>query len=139
MKALLKLPETWHVVVNDENIELLEQWRFGEINTGFMKNGYVVGMYKWEDGRITKEHNRLVDKDFGQEISTADFKRLVLFQKNFGDYGVLGSKELVNWFENNQPNMDGKNHNRVFYFNGMIGVQSIIVGLKKYYYHYQNI
>ena len=26
MKALLKLPENWHVVVNNENKELLEQW-----------------------------------------------------------------------------------------------------------------
>ena len=33
MKSLLELPETWHVVVNNENRELLEQWKFGKINT----------------------------------------------------------------------------------------------------------
>ena len=118
MKALLELPETWHVVVNNENRELLERWKFGKINTEYLKDGYLVGMYGWRNRNITKKYWYNYDVGFGQEITTADFKRLVLGEKNFEDCCVKGCKELVNWFENNQPNMDGKNHNRVFYFNG---------------------
>ena len=115
MKALLKLPENWHVVVNNENRELLEQWKFGKINTELMKDGYVVGMNKWEDGRVTKEHNRYADAGFGQEITTADFKRLVLGEKNFEDYGVIGCEELEEYFLNKKICLTGM-YKHKFYF-----------------------
>ena len=108
MKALLELPENWAVQITTENKEIIKKW--------FNKEEYffTIGSYYGIMDGIKFGHGATrVDL-----ITTADFKRLVLEQKNFGDYGVLGSKELVNWFENNQPNMDGKNHNRVFYFNG---------------------
>ena len=114
MKALLKLPETWHVVVNDENRTLLEDWRFEGKKQG-LQNGNIVGIYGRTDYKCW---DFFPNKSSGQEITTADFKRLVLGEKNFEDYCVQGSQELVSWFEINQPNMDGKNHNRVFYFNG---------------------
>ena len=115
MKALLELPETWHVVVNDENRELLEQWKFGKINTELMKNGCVVGMYKWNSKNIEKEYDHKYENGYGQEITTADFKRLVLGEKNFEDYGVLGCEELKEYFLNKKICLTG-GYKHKFYF-----------------------
>ena len=116
MKALLKLPETWHVVVNNENRELLEQWKFGKINTKLMKDGWVVGMYKWKSKNIEKEYNHKYENGYGQEITTADFKRLVLGEKNFEDYGVIGCEELKEYFLNKKICLTGVYKNKFYFY-----------------------
>ena len=115
MKALLELPETWHVVVNNENRELLERWKFGKINTEYLKDGYLVGMYGWRNWNITKKYWYNYDVGFGQEITTADFKRLVLGEKNFEDYGLFGCEELKEYFLNKKICLTGM-YKHKFYF-----------------------
>ena len=113
MEALLKLPENWHVVVNEENIDLLKKWRSKD---AYIIIGDVVGMNKWEDGRVTKEHNRYADAGFGQEITTADFKRLVLGEKNFEDYGIIGCEELKEYFLNKKICLTGVYKNKFYFY-----------------------
>ena len=111
MKALLKLPENWHVVVNDENIELLEQWRFGGMTQG-LQNGNIVGIYGSSNDKCW-DYNP--NKSSGQEITTADFKRLVLGEKNFKEYVVIGCEELKEYFLNKKVCLTGI-YKHKFYF-----------------------
>ena len=88
MEALLELPENWHVVITEENKDLLSDWLFrNKIEKGIIKYPKVVV------SSIAGECQGYSD-NFGQEISTADFKRLVLGEKNYEDYGVVGCYEL---------------------------------------------
>lgn len=112
-KGLLKLPETWHVKITKDNREVVRKWRG---NNPTLTIGDVVGMNRWEYGRVTKEHNSYVDSDFGQEITFADFKRLVLDEKNHEDYGVLGCEELSVYFENNNiEDLEGRIKENIYY------------------------
>ena len=112
MKALLKLPETWHVVVNDENKTLLSEWFNNKTGySSFFGNGCCYGMNGDEIDSSYPESSHLM----GQEITTADFKRLVLGEKNFKDYGVIGCEELKEYFLNKKICLAGI-YKHKFYF-----------------------
>ena len=118
MEALLKLPENWHVVVTEENRDILEKWNKLPLN----KTSKIVGVY-YDSKRSTSKGQATTSEgydvnypfDFGQEISTADFKRLVLGEKNFEDYGVVGCFELINYFSNTKIRLLG-NASQGIYF-----------------------
>lgn len=116
-KGLLKLPETWFVRVTDENKDVLSQWSFDSDST--LHDGFITGMYKWESGNITKEWAVWGEDDtncFGQEITFADFKRLVLGENNSDDYGVLGCEELAMYFEyNNIEDLEGRIKENIYF------------------------
>lgn len=79
-KGLLKLPETWHVIVNDSNRNILEKWLYSFYPT-----------MKEYDNRLCSETVNFIKGDEkpmqgcipsgSQEITFADFKRLVLGEK----------------------------------------------------------
>lgn len=102
-KGLLKLPETWHIKLTQENAETIKSYfkGFRQYDIGFafgMVNGKI-------SSRIASWAN-----DMGQQITFADFKRLVLGEKNADDYGVLGCEELAVYFR----------HNNIEYLEGWI-------------------
>lgn len=80
------LPPNWHVVVNKDNIDILSQWRFGKklSNLLFFNCEHMCGMYHDCNGGYQIGHdlvkNIKVDNvcDFGQEITTEQFKQYVL-------------------------------------------------------------
>lgn len=101
MEALLKLPETWHVVVTDENRKLVNE--YANYNIG---HDYVYGDARLKFGDIARVWTRNYNPNFGQEITTADFKRLVLGERNFEDYGVIGCQELCNYIGESRLSQD---------------------------------
>ena len=117
-KGLLKLPETWFVKVTNKNKDVLNQWRFDSYSK-LLHDGCITGMYKWENGNIAKEWAVCGEDDtncFGQEITFADFKRLVLGEKNHEDYGVLGCEELAMYFEyNNVEDLEGRIKETIYF------------------------
>lgn len=117
-KGLLKLPETWFVRVTDENKDVLSQWRFDSDSK--LHHGCITGMYKWENGHIDKEWSLRNDDDtyrYGQEITFADFKRLVLGEKNAEYYGVRGCKELKDYFLDTKNNLSGGDFDFIYFYN----------------------
>lgn len=108
-KGLLKLPEIWYIKVDENNKSVLEKW-FKNFypNCIGLDNYPVVGYSSSNSNRPTKSTHS--SGSFGQEISFADFKRLVLCEKNADDYGVLGCEELAVYFR----------HNNIEYLEGWI-------------------
>lgn len=102
-KGLLKLPETWHIKLTDLNKETIKSYF-----EGFRQ--YDIGCaFGMVNGEI---RSRIAGFTYGMglEITFADFKRLVLGEKNADDYGVLGCEELAVYFR----------HNNIQYIEGWI-------------------
>ena len=117
-KGLLRLPETWYVVVTESNKEVLEKWfkiKYPDYEL-YCKN---VGIYKWKKGSktIIGQSDDITDQsfDFGQEITFADFKRLVLGEKNADDYGVAGCDELEKYFYKINCDLSGGLENAIYF------------------------
>ena len=79
------LPDAWYVVVNNENIYALTQWRYDNITGERDLSNKIVGMCKstYEGLVYSKEHNPVTNVsgegyDFGQEITFGQFKKYVL-------------------------------------------------------------
>ena len=108
-KGLLKLPETWHIKLTEENAETIKSYfkGFRQYDVGF-----AFGMV---DGEIESRIAGFAYK-MGQEITFADFKRLVLGEKNHEDYGVLGCEELSVYFEyNNVEDLEGRIKENIYF------------------------
>lgn len=118
-KGLLKLPETWHVVVRESNKTVLEKWFKKEYPQAELPIGFLIGKAKHKEGKIAILQDDVINSkwwSFGQEITFADFKRLVLLEKNHEDYGVLGCEELVVYFKNNNIEyLEGNNKQNIYY------------------------
>ena len=71
------LPKTWYVTVTKENIDVLSKWRFDR-KESCLQVGYIVGMYKWDENRISKEYNDTPDSNWENEITFDQFKKYVL-------------------------------------------------------------
>lgn len=71
------LPKFWHVVVTEENVDVLSKWRFGEEYPKHKLNiGYIVGFSSWQN---SKQHNPSDSRGrFGSEITSDQFKKYVL-------------------------------------------------------------
>lgn len=71
------LPKFWHVVVTEENVDVLSKWRFGEEYPKHKLNiGYIVGFSSWQN---SKQHNPSDSRgSFGSEITFDQFKKYVL-------------------------------------------------------------
>lgn len=71
------LPKLWHVVVTEENVDVLSKWRFGEEYPKHKLNiGYIVGFSSWQN---SKQHNPSDSRgSFGSEITFDQFKKYVL-------------------------------------------------------------
>ena len=87
-EALKKLPETWHVVVTEENKETIKS--------------YFVGLRKYDIGSafgmINGEFRSRIPGfiyDMGQEITFTDFKRLVLDEKKDNEIATVKTWETV--------------------------------------------
>ena len=91
MEALLKLPENWAVQITNENRDIIKKW----FNKGeyFFTTGSFYGVKNGDKFGHGETNAHL--------ISTADFKRLVLGENNFEDYGVWGCAELEEYFKVN--------------------------------------
>ena len=96
MQALLELPENWHVVVTEENKEVLSNWLYSHYESVRLEDRSLIFEVVYKDKGKPMQGTI---KDNSTEISTADFKRLVLGEKNFEDYGVIGGKELEEYFK----------------------------------------
>lgn len=77
------LPESWHIIVTEENKDMLSEWRGVSLEVG-----YATGMYDWKfnGGRscgIRKEQNPTPTpiKCWETEITTEQFRKYVLNQK----------------------------------------------------------
>lgn len=71
------LPKFWHVVVTEENVDVLSKWRFGDEYPKHKLNiGYIVGFSSWQNSR---QHNPSDSRgSFGSEITFDQFKKYVL-------------------------------------------------------------
>lgn len=96
-KGLLKLPETWHIVITEENRKTVFDWFKKYYPYQTMEFKYVG--FELSD-QMPTQSNRT--SKFGQEITFADFKRLVLGEKNVDDYGVMGNSNLWNYLSKNK-------------------------------------
>ena len=97
-----KLPKNWHVVVTQENIEEVLNWRFKnkvkeyEI-TNFLESENVVGVtfdsinnnYKKGHNPKSRTKDEEGDYDFGIEITTEQFRKYVLNKQVNEDYSYL--------------------------------------------------
>lgn len=124
-KGLLKLPETWFVVVTESNKVVLEKWfkiKYPDYEL-YCKN---VGIYKWKKGSktIIGQSDDIINQsfDFGQQITFADFKRLVLGEKNADDYGVVGCEEFKTYANKNKIGFLGKYSFWTYSFDGEIWI-----------------
>lgn len=96
------LPKNWHVVVTEENQKEVSEWRFKTSEKICL--GYIAGVvYKVPQDRYEKGHNPgdLIKKpnyDFGQEITTEQFRKYVLKkeEKKFPRM-MLVSDDTNNW------------------------------------------
>lgn len=79
------LPDNWHVIITEENKKALCKWRF-EKEDYDLPTGYLVGITKDKDGKLTKGHNpgssvKSIESlafDFGREISFLEFQQYIL-------------------------------------------------------------
>ena len=68
------LPKYWHVVVTEENKEILSKWRFTNSKYS-LSVGQITGIHEFG----TKEHNPICSREgFGIEITFEQFKKYVL-------------------------------------------------------------
>jgi hypothetical protein len=88
-KSNFKLPENWHVVVTEENREVLSEWRWRKGHTHtLIEVGRIVGMVEYAlIGNYKKGHNyqncvKSDTYDFGIEITFNQFKFHVMGEKN---------------------------------------------------------
>ena len=114
-KGLLKLPETWCVVVDESNKSVIENWfdTFYDNKNG-IHNFEIVGISEPILDRPRLGNNV---KDFGQEITFGDFKRLVLCEKNHKDYGVRGCHDLRNYILETTNVLSGGDFDFIYFYN----------------------
>ena len=73
MKKLTELPETWHIIITEENREIVKEW-FKDRGSYLYDIGCAYGIIK--NNREARVKSRI--NELGSEITTEDFKRLVL-------------------------------------------------------------
>ena len=92
------LPDTWYVVVTEENKDVLRKWKFLPSSFLTLKPGNVVGMYKWGGDKITKEWNPKRDEGWENEITFEQFKKYVLKENNM-EKEIIGYKLIKPEYE----------------------------------------
>lgn len=104
-KSNFKLPKNWHVVVTEENKEVLSEWRWRERHIyTLIEAGDIVGMVKNSLlGDCTKSHNpqnciQSDTYDFGIEITFNQFKFHVMGEKSKEE--LTFPREMWCWDEN---------------------------------------
>jgi len=94
----LVLPESWYIVVTEENTNDVSNWRGCGSN---LQPGWFAGMYKWSDSLIAKGHNMTAtprDK-CGLEITYEQFKKYVLKTKSKSmDKEIIGYEAPMDLF-----------------------------------------
>lgn len=108
----LEIPKNWHVVVTEENQEVVSTWR----GVGNLRIGKIVGMTLGKNGILEKGHNSSGDivcdtgyYNFGEEKSFEWFKENILKEKfTFPEKWFIPRNEaykhkdiLVPWLQNN--------------------------------------
>ena len=87
-ETLLKLPEIWHIKLTEENKETIKSYFEGFRQYDI---GCVFGMVNGEiSSRVAG-----FEYDMGQEITFADFKRLVLNEKKDNEIAIVKTWETV--------------------------------------------
>lgn len=77
MDNITELPKCWYVRVTKENKNVLSKWRFPDSNN-YLLEGYITGMYKWKNGKLSKEHDSQVNNEWENEITFEQFERFIL-------------------------------------------------------------
>lgn len=71
------LPEYWHVLVTEENVDVLSKWRFERDYPKFkLKVGHITGFSSWKNSKQHNPANGVIS--FGSEITFDQFKKYVL-------------------------------------------------------------
>jgi len=115
------LPERWHVVVTEENQEILSRWKY-KASTPLLKIGFIVGIAT-SNGRPDHNpgHIKKGDSyDFGEEITTEQFKKYVLkeekksinvmrpFPTDKPYWKLRCIKETTNWYDSHPSKVEEK-------------------------------
>ena len=111
-KGLLKLPETWYIVITEENRKTVFDW-FKKYHPYQTMEFKYVG-FELSDHMPTQSNRT---PKFGQEITFADFKRLVLGEKNSDDYGARGCHDLRNYILETTNVLSGGDFDFIYFYN----------------------
>ena len=96
----IEIPETWHIIVTEENQEVLFNWRFKDPSPDCkLSTDHIVG----KSINSERGHNcRKITKNFGNEISYEDFKKYIL-KENVNQKEMNTEKQIIKYrFKNEQ-------------------------------------